>query len=123
MRRGRALWMRDAAKAREALDATAPLRGRWAAAIQATLRAGLAAIEGRREEAATTYHEAFALWNALDSPIDHAYTAIDAITLLPDDPVSVEAATQARARLEELGAKPLLERLAMADRPASADAP
>jgi class 3 adenylate cyclase/tetratricopeptide (TPR) repeat protein len=117
-----ALWMRDAAKAREALDATAPLRGRWAAAIQATLRAGLAAIEGRREEAATTYHEAFALWNALDSPIDHAYTAIDAITLLPDDPVSVEAAAQARARLEDLGAIPLLKRMTMAEHPERAEA-
>ncbi len=66
--------------------------------------------------------EAFALWNALDSPIDHAYTAIDAITLLPDDPVSVEAAAQARARLEELGAMPLLKRLTMAEHPERAEA-
>jgi class 3 adenylate cyclase/tetratricopeptide (TPR) repeat protein len=118
-----ALWMGDAAKVEEALDATAPLRGRWAAAIRTTLRAGLAAIEGRREEAASAYREAFATWNAMSSPIDHAFTAIDALTLLPDDPVSVEAAAQARASLQELGAKPLLERLATAERPAPADVP
>jgi tetratricopeptide (TPR) repeat protein len=118
-----ALWMPDAAKVQEALDATAPLRGRWAAAIRTTLRAGLAAIEGRREEAVSSYQEALTEWDAMGCPIDHAFTAIDAITLLPDEPVAIEAAAQARVRLEELGAKPLLERLAMAEHRAPADAP
>ncbi len=117
-----ALWMRDAARVQAAIDATAPLRGRWAAAIRTTLRAGLAAIEGRREESASAYQEALTEWDAMGCPIDHAYTAIDAITLLPNEPVAIEAAAQARARLEELGAKPLLERLAMAEHPAPADA-
>ena len=110
-----ALWMRDAPKVREALDATAPLRGRWVAAVRNTLIAGLAAIEHRREEAIATYVEAFAAWDAFGSPIDHAFTAIDAILLLPDESVSIEAAAQARATLEELGAGPLLERLTTAE--------
>src|SRR4029079_13126740 len=117
-----AIWMRDAPKVRDALEAPAPLRGRWAGAARNTLIAGLAAIEDRREEAIATYAEAFAAWNALGSPIDHAFTAIDAITLLPDESVSIEAAAQARATLEELGVGPLLTRLTMAERRASADA-
>ena len=51
-----------------------------------------------------------------------SFTAVDAITLLPDDPVSIEAAARAREVLTQLGAKPLLARLAKAEQPASADA-
>ena len=118
-----ALWMRDAPKVREALDATAHMRGRWAAGVRTTLRAGLAALEGQREEAAAAYREAFDAWTAMASPIDHAYTAIDAITLLPDEPLSIEAAAHARATLEELGANGLLERLTIAEQRAAVDAP
>jgi len=42
--------------------------------------------------------------------------------LLPEESVSIEAATQARSTLEELGAGPLLERLTMAEQRAPADA-
>ena len=73
-------------------------------------------------EAIATYAEAFAAWNALGSPIDHAFTAIDAITLLPDESVSIEAAAQARATLEELGVGPLLTRLTMAEHTEPAEA-
>ena len=117
-----ALWLRDAAKVRETLEATAPLRGRWAAAVKTTLRAGLAALEGRSQEASSGYREALDAWSSMDVPIDYAFTAIDAITLLPGDPVAIEAADRARAMLTELGAKPLLERLTMADQPAPAEA-
>ena len=118
-----ALWLRDAAKVQASLEATAPLRGRWAAAVKTTLRAGLAALEGRSEEASSGYREALDAWSAMDVPIDHAFTAIDAITLLPGDPMAIEAAARARATLTELGAKPLLERLAMAEQPVPAEAP
>jgi tetratricopeptide (TPR) repeat protein len=118
-----ALWMRDAAKVQETLDATAPLRGRWAAVIKATMRAGLAALEGRTEDASAGYREALGDWSSMDLPIDYAFTAIDAITLLPSDPVAIEAADRARGILTELGAKPLLERLAMAQQPTPAEAP
>jgi hypothetical protein len=116
-----ALWMRDADKVDATLEATAPLRGRWAAGVKTTLRAGLAALEGRGEEASSGYREAFEAWSSMDMPIDYSFTAIDAITLLPGDPVAIEAAERARAILTELGAKPLLERLAMAQQPAHAD--
>jgi hypothetical protein len=99
------------------------MRGRWAAIVKTTIRAGLAALEGRRDEAVDAYREAFAGWETLDSPLDHAYTAIDAITLLPDEPVAVEAADRAREALERLGARPLLERLDAARQPAPADVP
>jgi len=117
-----ALWLRDAAKVRETLEATAPLRGRWAAAVKTTLQAGLAALEGRSEEASSGYREALDAWSSMDVPIDYAFTAIDAITLLPGDPMAIEAAERARAMLTELGAKPLLERLALAEKPAPAEA-
>jgi hypothetical protein len=110
-----ALWMRDPARVLAALDATAPLRGRWAATVRTTIRAGLAAIEGRREEAVSSYREAFAAWDAMGSPIDHAFTAMDAILLLPDEPVALEAAARARGALTELGSPPLLHRLAAAE--------
>jgi hypothetical protein len=115
-----ALWMRDAAKVHETLDATAPLRGRWAVGVKTTLRAGLAALEGRSEEASSGYREALDAWSSMDMPIDYAFTAIDAITLLPSDPVAIEAVDRARGILTELGAKPLLERLGAAQ-PATAD--
>ncbi|MGZ5213769.1 MAG: adenylate/guanylate cyclase domain-containing protein [Actinomycetota bacterium] len=117
-----ALWLRDPNKVREALEATAPMRGRWAAAVKTTLRAGLAALEGRSEEASSGYREALDTWSSMDVPIDYAFTAIDAITLLPGDPVAIEAADRARGMLTELGAKPLLERLAMAEQPAPVEA-
>jgi class 3 adenylate cyclase/tetratricopeptide (TPR) repeat protein len=118
-----ALWLRDAAKVRETLEATAPLRGRWAAAVKTTLRAGLTALEGRSEEASSGYQEALNAWSSMGVPIDYAFTAIDAMTLLPGDPVAIEAADRAREILTELGAKPLLERLTMAEQPAPAEAP
>ncbi len=116
-----AIWMRDAAKVQETLNATAPLRGRWAAGVKTTLRAGLAALEGRGEDAASGYREAFDAWASMDMPIDYAFTAIDALTLLPGDPATIEATDRARTILTELGAQPLLERLAMAEQPASAE--
>ena len=89
---------------------------------QDPMRAGLAALEGRREEASSGYREALDAWSSMDVPIDYAFTAIDAITLLPGDPLAIEAADRARAILTELGDKPLLERLTMAEQPASVEA-
>ena len=118
-----AIWMRDAAKVNETLEATAPLRGRWAAGVKTTLRAGIAALEGRHEEASSGYREALEAWSSMDMPIDYAFTAIDMITLLPGDPATIEATDRARELLTDLGAEPLLERLAMAQQPAPAEAP
>jgi tetratricopeptide (TPR) repeat protein len=118
-----AMWMHDAARVRETLEATAPLRGRWAAAIKSTMRAALAATEGRTEEAAARFREALDAWSSMDLPIDYAFAAIDMVTLLPGDPFAIEAGVRARQILTELGAKPLLERLTMAEQPAPAEAP
>ena len=54
---------------------------------------------------------------------DELGTALfDAITLLPDESVSIEAAADARATLEELGVGPLLTRLTMAEHTEPAEA-
>ena len=53
-------------------------------------------------------------------PLDLALTAIDAVMLLPDGAVPEGAALQAKEILTQLGAQPLLSRLAAADEPATA---
>ncbi|HZD17432.1 MAG TPA: adenylate/guanylate cyclase domain-containing protein [Actinomycetota bacterium] len=110
-----ALWLTDVRKAERVLEAMKPLRGRWVETARRSVEAGLAALEGRTEEASAGYRRALEAWDAMESPLDLALTAIDAALLLPGDPVGREAATRAREILADLGAKPLLERLADAE--------
>jgi tetratricopeptide (TPR) repeat protein len=115
-----ALWLRDPAKARSAIDAMAPLRGRWIEVAQQSAEAGLAALEGRTDEASVGYRRALESWAAMDVPLDLALTAIDAVMLLPEAAVPEGAARQAKEILTKLGAQPLLERLRAAEQPAPA---
>ena len=86
--------------------------GRALTQDQATIRAGIAALEGKRAEALAGYRDAFAGWRALGLAWDEALAVIDAVTLLgPDEPELKAAAEWARATLTRLGAKPYLERL------------
>jgi class 3 adenylate cyclase/tetratricopeptide (TPR) repeat protein len=109
-----ALWERDAAGAKK-------LMARWvetasygpvADARMATLTAGVAALEGRSQEALALYTDALRGWRATHGVIDEALTGIDAAELLdPSDPAVAEIIASTRTILERLRAKPYLERL------------
>ncbi len=117
-----ALWRRDAGAAQVALDGIDGYRlpGRVIDATRANLRAGLAALEGRRDEALRAYRDVGRRWLDLGLPLDEAFTAIEMATLLdPVDPEVRAAADRAREILVPLRAQPFLDRLAaaMAGRP------
>jgi len=111
-----ALWLRDAMKVREALTMMERLSGRWMEVARTTVEAGLAALEGRMEEASVGYRRAIEGWESLDTPLDLALCAIDMSTLIPDDELTADVVARARDILEELGAKPLIQRLAASTR-------
>ena len=112
-----ALWDRDLDAARQAvarMDASV-VRGQAFGLDRVTLRAGLAALEGRRADAVAGYREALRGWRQLGCAFDEALAALDmAILLAPtehemaDAPAAIEAAQDTLARL---GAAPLLSRL------------
>ena len=83
----------------------------------ATIRAGIAALEGRGAEAATAYREALKGWRQAGLAFDEALAVTDMATLLPPNERASaevqEAIAWARETLERLGAKPILERLAV----------
>jgi class 3 adenylate cyclase/tetratricopeptide (TPR) repeat protein len=109
-----ALWERDrerAAAALAALDAT-EAHGRVVDMNRRTIRAGLAALEGRPGDALSAFREALAGWRELGSPWRVALTAITMATLLePTDPEVRAAAEAAREILVRLGAAPFIARL------------
>jgi len=84
-----ALWERHATAARDALaalDATGVHRP-VVEAERATIRAGLAALEGPRTEALARYRDALRAWRELGLVWDEALCAIDMVTLLgPAEP-------------------------------------
>ena len=109
-----ALWAGDTSTARMELERLDEglFTGRALAQDKATIRAGIAALEGKRSEALAGYRDAFAGWRALGLAWDEALAVIDAVTLLgPDEPELKSAADWARSTLTLLHAKPYLERL------------
>jgi class 3 adenylate cyclase/tetratricopeptide (TPR) repeat protein len=122
-----ALWDRDADSARSdlaELDATG-VHGSVVELRRMTIRAGLAAMEGRPADALGQYREALRGWHGIGLAWDEALTGIDMATLLePSEPEVRSAAGSAREILVRLGAKPFLQRLdaAMA-RSTSAEGP
>ena len=109
-----ALWERDgerAAAALAALDSTGA-HGRVVDMDRRTIRAGLAALEGRPGDALSAFREALAGWRDLGSPWREALTAITMATLLdPADPEVRAAAEAAREILVRLRAAPFIARL------------
>jgi len=108
------LWARDLAGARAALDAieTKMYRGQAITLDKATIRAGLAALEGRPTEALAGYREALRGWRQIGCAWDEALALIDMATLLhPTDADSLAEIDWARDTLTRLGAKPYLDRL------------
>jgi tetratricopeptide (TPR) repeat protein len=122
-----ALWMGNGAGARDdlaQLDALG-VHGPANEADRRTIRAGLAALDGRPAEALPLYREALRAWRDLGLAWDEALCGIDMATLLdPADPEVRSAADSAREIFVRLGAKPFLARLDGAmDRQASAPTP
>jgi tetratricopeptide (TPR) repeat protein len=109
-----ALWERDrerAASALAALDST-EAHGRVVDMNRRTIRAGLAALEGRTGDALSAFREVLAGWRELGSPWRVALTAITMATLLePTDTEVRAAADAAREILVRLEAAPFIARL------------
>jgi len=109
-----ALWDGDLAGAKAdlaALDATG-VHGRVVEIRRTTVRAGLAALEGRPAEALLLYREVLRGWRDVGLPWDEALAGIDMATLLdPSEPEVRTVAESTRAILMRLGAKPFLARL------------
>ena len=109
-----ALWMGDVAGAIEdlaAVDASG-FHGPALEADRATIRAGIAALEGRTNEALNLYREALLAWRDLGLLWDEALCGLDMAQLL--DPAESEvraAAERARETLVRLEAAPFIARL------------
>jgi class 3 adenylate cyclase/tetratricopeptide (TPR) repeat protein len=106
-----ASWMHDLEHAREARDrlAMVPMHGPSMHASRATSHAGVAALEGRADEALALYREALALWDELGLHWDHALTALDMLLLVGATDQEEQAAMDvARATFVRLDAKPFI---------------
>ena len=80
-----ALWMRDRDRARatlERLDGHPDASMRLNAATRLAARAGIAALEGRTEEARAGFVEAWRRFHELDVDFVFAWTVLDAVALL-----------------------------------------
>jgi hypothetical protein len=109
-----ALWAGDRGAAQRILAAlmASGYRGAALANDEATIQAGLAALDGRRAEALAAYREAIRTWRVLGLAFDEALAGIDmAILLDADEPEVRAAADSSREILTRLRARPLLERL------------
>ncbi len=109
-----ATWARDGDTLRAdlaRLDATG-FHGPVVEVRRTTLRAGVAALEGRAADALALYREALRRWDELGIAWDGVLTAIDMATVLdPSRPEVREAALAARDVLVRLRAQPHLDRL------------
>jgi len=109
-----ALWLGDADQVRRDLDIldASGIHGPAIEADRQTIRAGLAALEGRPADAIARYREALRAWRDLGLVWDEALAGIDMATLLePSDPDTQAAAARSREILVRLGSAPVVERL------------
>jgi len=110
-----ALWLGDGALARtsaDRLDARPDAHAALARAGRRACRAGIAALEGRREDAVAGYREAFEAYRGFGYDFALAQLQLDFIRLLgADAPGAQAAATEAREVFTRVGAAPYLELL------------
>jgi tetratricopeptide (TPR) repeat protein len=109
------LWLGDVADASNLLERFDQSGALGMAAVDArgaTMRAGMAAAEGRTTEALALYRDALRRWRDVHGPWDEALTGLDmAILLDPAEPEVAAAIANSRSIMERLGAKPYLEKL------------
>ena len=109
-----ALWGGDIATAREIADRleALPSPASNTSAARVAARAGIAALEGRPDEALEGYRDALSRHRAMGRAFEVACTDLDLVVLIRgNEPATREAATEARAIFERVGARPYLERL------------
>jgi class 3 adenylate cyclase/tetratricopeptide (TPR) repeat protein len=113
MQVGRAgLHARDTAVASRVVAHLEPGPGGACDADLAVLRAGIAALEARPEDALVEYRSALAGYRDFGMRFDTAMVGLDMAALLdPSAPAVRAVATEARGTLVELGALPLVARL------------
>ena len=108
-----AVALRDAERLGAVVERMGSLPGTGAGinSLRARARAAQAALEGSRETAMADFREARDTLRRLGQRFDFATTAVDAATLLPEEPEIAEWVQEARAILEEVRAAPDLARL------------
>ena len=96
-------------------------RGPLAAAQRRAMQAGIDGLEGRRTDALAGFRQAILDLDEIGAVLDGVYTAIDmAVAIGPSEPEVQTQIERARATLERLRAKALLDRLdAVMQQPAS----
>jgi hypothetical protein len=107
-----AAWLGEEAALRAVIDLLVSQPGRLPAAARREAEASMAALQGRRSEAATGFADAIRRWRELGLHVDVAWCALSWVTLLGSaDPAARAAAEEARALFERIGARPLLSLL------------
>src|SRR4051794_4472786 len=106
-----AAWLREPAKLRDTIAAMELLPGRWLQRQLRCTRAALDALDSRVDDAVAAYQQLFEEWLHDDLPLDHAWSVVDALAVLPENTVAAEAIDKARSTLTALDAKALLARL------------
>jgi hypothetical protein len=99
--------LREGAKIRTALEATATLRGHWTALIRDTAAAAVACLEGS-DGAGPTMAEALDAWSGADLPLDHASATLCALGVLPAADIPAGHVERARTYLSGLRATSML---------------
>ncbi len=105
------LWLRDAAGVREALGERDVSVGRATDLRFAAIRAGLAALEGRPDDARAAYLAAEAGLRELGIRFELGLALLEHAVFLAGDPSALAAADEARTIFDELGATTLRARL------------
>ena len=82
--------------------------GRYVEGTRRLARAGVAVLEGRRDEAIALYREAVDLNDQAGFRFSSALMRLAALTLVPDDPAIVAWDAEARACFEDIKSPPLL---------------
>jgi len=115
-----AAWLEDPPAVRHALGAMEGQVGRVPAAIRCEAEAALAALQGQRGEALTTFTDAVRRWRELGLEFEAAVCGLNLVTVLGvAEPEARAAAEHAASVFERLGAKPFAALLAQATRSAS----
>lgn len=106
-----ALWLGNLDDLAGAYAGMLRVRGRAMAAQRRTTEAGLAALEGRFDEAADVYRDAIERWRAVDSVLDLALCELDLVQVLGAGHVDATVAKEARDVFAQIGARAMLDRL------------